>query len=220
MVHILIIPDGNRRYANKKGISLDEVYLRASKDVTTTLVKKFLSKKEVDELSIFAIGRNNIIKRPKREIDPIFESHYITYESWLKDKAMLNFKIKFIGDLSLLPKKYLVYIKEIEKKSKTGKVFNILLSYDGQWEIEQAFRNAIKKKSKISANNFKKTLLLQTPLDLIIRTGGEQRLSSCPLYQAAYTELYFCDFLYPEFTVKRVEKILKVFKKRNRRYGT
>ena len=129
-----------------------------------------------------------------------------------------------MGDISKLPKNLKKEIEKVKEETKncTGLIFNVALNYGGQDEILMAVNNCIEKYDiKISKEQFEKELYTKNlpPLDLIIRTSGEQRLSNFMLYQSAYSELFFIKKLWPDFNGKSLDKIVKKFNKRERRFG-
>lgn len=219
--HLLIIPDGNRRYAKKKNINLDVVYKYISDDITTKLIKYIILDKKINEMSFFAISRANVLKRHKEDLKGIFDAQKEAYENWIKNKALTeNIKFRFIGEVKILPKDYYNSAHALEEKTKNNKngICNILVAYEGKWELDQAIRKAVDKKEP-SLDGVKKYLELHTPIDLIIRTGGEKRFSGAPIYQSDYAELFFLDKFYPELNVDEIEKIFNEYNNRERRFG-
>lgn len=218
--HVLVIPDGNRRYARQKDIDIPVVYKFISDNTTTELLKYFLIRKGIPELSFFAIARNNVLKRNDKDLDYIYEAQIDAYNTWLKISPF-NSKIKFrfIGDLELLPKDYREAAKKLEDATKNNKhaICNLLAAYDGQWEIIKAIEKAGEK--KVDVNEFYNYLQIKTPIDMIIRTGGEKRFSGAPIYQSTYAELFFLDKFYPELTIDLLDQIVGEFKQRERRFG-
>lgn len=217
--HVLIIPDGNRRYAEKNKIGIGVIYKHISDNVTTKLLKHLLLSKAIPELTFFGISRDNVVKREEEDLQSIYEAQIKLYSNWLNDSE-LNKKVRFnfIGDKVLLPKNYQKIMNELEDttKSNNGKVCNILVAYNGQWEIENALKKILKetKTSSISKN-----LELKNDVDLVIRTGREKRFSTAPLYQIAYAELFFLEEYYPNLTIEKIDSILEQFKNTKRRFG-
>jgi len=220
--HVLVIPDGNRRFANSKNIDLGVVYKFISDYTTTGLIKFFLLGHNSKELTIYGVSRDNVLKRSKKDLDPIYDAQIDLYSRWLKDKEINSkVKFKFIGDKQLLPKNYQSIIKSLENatsKNKNG-VCNILVGYTAQWETLEAIKKAKDKKEELNFDNYNSFLEIQNAIDLVIRTGFEKRLSNCPMYQAAYAELIFTDYYYPELTMDKLQEIVKEYEKRERRFG-
>jgi len=221
--HIFVIPDGNRRYADKKNISYDVLYKYISEDVTTRTINHILIKRKIPELTIFGISRTNVLERPKEQLNGILLAQTRAYGKWLKINMFKEAKIRFrfIGDLSLLPSFYKRKITKLQKTTEKfkGPKCNILVAYDGKWEILNAIKRTKNEKTKLTLDNFHKFLELDSNIDLIIRTGYEKRFSGAPLFQTAYSELFFEDWFYPELNEKRIDKIIKEFGCRERRFG-
>lgn len=220
--HVLIIPDGNRRYAKQKNIDTKVVYRRISDFTTTELIKFFVISKKLKELSVFGISRNNVLKRGDAGLGEIFETQAYLAKEWAKNKSFTKAGVRFklVGDLSLLPKEHLAKIKALESKTikRKGSLVNLLVSYDGQHEILRAIKRA-EGKNIDAPEKFYRYLDIKTPIDLIIRTGGEKRFSAAPLYQTSYSEFVFTDYFYPELTIARLEEIIKDYDGRQRRFG-
>ena len=220
--HVLVIPDGNRRFARSKNMDLGVVYKFISDYTTTGLIKFFLLGHNSKELTIYGVSRDNVLKRSKKDLDPIYDAQIDLYSRWLKDKEITSkVKFRFIGDRKILPKDYQSIIKSLENSTNknTNGVCNILVGYSGQWEAIEAVKKAKDKNEEINFENYDSFLEIQNPIDLVIRTGFEKRLSNCPMYQAAYAELVFTDYFYPELTMDKLQEIVKEYEKRERRFG-
>jgi len=220
--HVLVIPDGNRRFARSKNMDLGVVYKFISDYTTTGLIKFFLLGHNSKELTIYGVSRDNVLKRSKKDLDPIYDAQIDLYSRWLKDKEITSkVKFRFIGDRKILPKSYQSIIKSLENSTNknTNGVCNILVGYSGQWEAIEAVKKAKDKNEEINFENYDSFLEIQNPIDLVIRTGFEKRLSNCPMYQAAYAELVFTDYFYPELTMDKLQEIVKEYEKRERRFG-
>ena len=220
--HVLVIPDGNRRFAKSKNMDLGVVYKFISDYTTTGLIKFFLLGHNSKELTIYGVSRDNVLKRSKKDLEPIYDAQTDLYSRWLKDKEITSkVKFRFIGDRKILPKNYQSIIKSLENTTSknTNGICNILAGYSGQWETLEAIKKANEKKEELDLDNYDSFLEIQTPIDLVIRTGFEKRLSNCPMYQAAYAELVFTDYFYPELTMDKLQEIVKAYEKRERRFG-
>jgi len=220
--HVLVIPDGNRRFARTKDISLGVVYKFISDYTTTGLLKFFLLEENSKELTIFGISRDNVLKRDKKDIDPIYDAQIDLYGKWMKDSELISrIKFNFVGDKQILPKNYVEKINALENltKKNTQSVCNILVAYSGQWEIIEGMKKAKKQGVEPDTEKFYNFMEIKNPIDLIIRTGFEKRFSNCPIYQSSYAEFVFTDYYYPELTMDKLQKIVEEFKKRERRYG-
>src|SRR3989344_8909185 len=129
--HILIIPDGNRRWAEERNKSLSETYNYALSIVTTNLIDYLLTQNNVGNLTIYMLSKNNIVKRNKNELNPILENEIKVFREWKNNERFLKFNIKFnfIIETRLLPKKYLKATLELVEKTKnnTAKICNLLI---------------------------------------------------------------------------------------------
>ena len=216
-IHIGIIPDGNRRYAKKHRISLEESYnLGVDKFIN---ICEWAKEYNISEISFYALSKENL-NRNKTQLNVLFKIFKKKIDQYLdKFNNDRTYFIKFYGNI---PKELSEKIREIESKNTEDykiKV-NILLGYSGRDEIIKAINEIIKERiNKIDENNFRKFLFVNKDLDLIIRTGGYQRLSNFLIFQSAYSELYFTDKLWNEFTKKDFEDALKWYKKQKRNFG-
>jgi len=219
--HLGIILDGNRRWAKEKGLPALEGH-RRGREVTKKVVK-WVKDKGIKILTLFVFSTENW-KRTKKEVDFLMNLLEQTFNE--KGIGELNkdwIKIKIIGQKEKLPASLQKKINDIEKKTENNKkmILNFALSYGGRAEIIDAVKNIIKKgisPDKINEEVMKRNLWT-SDVDLIIRTGKEQRISNFLIWQAAYSELYFSQKYWPEFTEKDLEEALKEYARRQRRFG-
>lgn len=225
--HIAIIMDGNGRWAKKRFLPRSFGHQEGMERVIE-IVEASLEL-GIEHLSLYAFSTENW-KRPVEEVNGLMKIlvQYITRE--LDKLHRNNIKIQILGDINKLPQfaKEEV-IKAIEKTSaNTNMVLNIGLNYGGRDEIIFGVKNILKdvKMGKmniddLNVNNFSEFLYTknQPDPDLLIRPSGELRLSNFMLYQIAYTEFWFSDVLWPEFTKKHLLLSIIDFQKRNRRFG-
>lgn len=216
--HVAIIPDGNRRWAKKQGKPVMEGHRYAAQTTLPNLTDE-LERLGIRYFTFWALSTENLIGRSKEELDNLFD--LIKY--FLKNKSV-EFKkkqIKFvaIGDLTKLPNELQTQIIKFAKdtKNNTKMTFIIGLNYGGRDEIIRAV-NKNKNITKENLVNFLDTAGIPDP-DLIIRTGGEKRLSGFMLWQSEYSELYFSDLYFPDFSAKELEKAVKNYSERQRRFG-
>jgi undecaprenyl diphosphate synthase len=143
----------------------------------------------------------------------------------VQDKGV---KVNLIGsNWGDIPQQVKEVAKELEEKTKDnkGRVLNLCIGYGGRQEILNAVMSSIKwlrknpRVAKLHENAFERHLMIPRPLDVLIRTGGEKRLSGFMLYQIEYAELFFIDTLWPEFSLGELDSILKEFNARDRRFG-
>jgi undecaprenyl diphosphate synthase len=222
--HLGIIIDGNRRWAKKKGLSSFQGHKKGLDNVER--ITDYCVKKGVKILTLYVFSIENW-NRSKKEINYLMklfiDNLIIKNIKKLNDKGV---KFQAIGQKEKLPKLLQEKIKETEKATKNNKksILNLAISYGGRPEIIQAIKNIIKKKIPINKINEEIinqnlwTVGLAYP-DFIIRTGGEIRLSNFLTWQSAYSELYFTKKYWPEFTEKDLNKALKEYSRRERRFG-
>lgn len=219
--HVGIIMDGNGRWAKNRGKKRSDGHKQGVK-ILDSIVKEFFQA-GVNALSLFAFSTENF-NRPKEEVDNLMDLLKNGVKKFggiaLKNKV----RLKISGDLSLLPPDLqAVCNKEVENtKQFISPVLNICIGYSGQSELCNAFNRMLqtgeKNVDKTTVENYLYTSDMP-PLDLVIRTGGERRISNFMLWQAAYAELYFTDVLWPDFSKEDVYDALDWFAKRSRRFG-
>tara|TARA_Y100000816_G_scaffold284354_1_gene262398 strand:+ start:115 stop:792 length:678 start_codon:yes stop_codon:yes gene_type:complete len=218
--HIAFIMDGNGRWGKKKGKSRNFGHLNGIK-VIEKIVKDSL-KINIPILTFYTFSTENW-KRPKKEISFLFKliDYYFTKE--INNLVKNNIKINIIGKINSLPKKIKIRLIESMKRTKKCKkiLVNLAINYGSKSEIINAAKIIKKNRQNISLKNLSKNLYtnnIQDP-DILIRTGGKKRLSNFLLWQLAYSELYFIDKLWPDFTIKDFHKIISHFKKVKRNFG-
>ena len=224
--HVAIIMDGNRRWAVEKGLNKSEGHLEGSKVLKELVEYSFSNGIEI--LSVFAFSTENF-NRSKQEVNylmNLFVKMFTNYFDELNDKGI---KIIFSKKEKGLPNKLEKIILDVENKTKDNKngIFNICINYGGQSEIIDTIKKISKKVKDneldiddinvdIVENNLYQHL---PPIDFLIRTSGEYRISNFMLWQMAYSELYFTNTYFPDFHMDEYKKALEEFKNRNRRFG-
>lgn len=225
--HLAIIMDGNGRWArahnmpklfgHKKGAETAKNIIKACIDLT------------IPYLTLYAFSCENW-NRPQAEINDLMELLRIYLEDETETLNKNNVKLRIIGDISKLPLDVQKEILKCENLTKDNKAINvnIALSYGGRQEIVMAMQKIANEifAGKLSIeeidinkfSNYLYTTKIPDP-DLLIRTSGEQRLSNFLLWQSAYTELFFTDTLWPDFTKEDLNDAIKEFQTRERRYG-
>jgi undecaprenyl diphosphate synthase len=230
--HVVLLPDGNRRWAKERELPSIEGHREGFKNL-----KRFCSycqEKGIKILTAFGFSVENW-NRPKEEVRYLMRlleegllSEIREYEEKKENSLLLGDKtrVRIIGQKDILPQGLQEAIKKIEKLTQNNKdyILNLAVSYSGRWDILQATKKIIKEKipyQKITENFFNDYLsTINLPLpDLIIRTGGERRLSNFLLWQAAYSELYFSDKCWPDFNKSDFEKAISEYSNRKRRFG-
>lgn len=218
--HVGIIMDGNGRWAELKGKNRSFGHRAGTANVERIVEHAF--NVGVKALSLFAFSSENWA-RPKEEVDALMK----LLERYLKkfaDKVNKNgIKLTVMGDTTVLSDHLKTIIAETEKATAGNDkgTLNIGINYGGRQEIVKAAKEIKDCGEEFSVENFSKhlyTFNLGEP-DLIIRTGGELRLSNFMLFQSAYSELYFTDVLWPDFDEKEFDRAIESFSSRKRRYG-
>ena len=221
--HIAIIMDGNGRWA-KKRLMPRSVGHKAGADMLKRIVRK-CNDMGVKYLTVYAFSTENG-KRPDEEVS-LLMGLIVTYlQKEVKEMNENNVKIGAIGDIEKLPKKAYDELKKAMDitKDNTGVVFSLALNYGFRDDLSHAIKNIMKENINIEDINdetvkkYLYTSYMPDP-DLIIRTGGEIRLSNFMLYEASYSEFYFCDTLWPEFDEEQLCKAIYDYQQRDRRFG-
>ncbi len=222
--HVAIIMDGNGRWANSKGLPRREGH----KEGVNTLkdIAKAAGEIGVGYLTVYAFSTENW-KRPKMEVDFLFNLFKNTIRNEFKELKDNNLNINVIGRKKGLPEGLIEEIDRLEKNTdnEDGLVLNIAFNYGGRAEIVDTAKKIITKNNNIDQLNEKKfasnLYLGNIPeVELLIRTGGEKRLSNFLLWEIAYAELYFTDQYWPDFSKDDLKKAIKEFNQRERRFGS
>lgn len=221
--HIAIIMDGNGRWA-KKRLMPRSVGHKAGADMLKRIVKK-CNDLGVKYLTVYAFSTENW-KRPSEEVS-LLMGLIVTYlQREVKEMNENNVRIRAIGDIEKLPQKAYDELKKSMDitKDNTGVVFSLALNYGFRDDLSHAIKNMMKDNIAIddidddTVKKYLYTSYMPDP-DLIIRTGGEIRLSNFMLYEASYSEFYFCDTLWPEFDEEELCKAIYEYQQRDRRFG-
>ncbi len=219
--HIAIIMDGNGRWAKKRGLPRYFGHRKGVEAVRTTV--RACAEFGVKYLTLYVFSSENW-QRPASEVNKLMQ---LLQELLIKEEPELNknnVKVKAIGQIERLPAKVRENLNYLIDKTQnnTGLVLVLALSYGSRSEIVDAIKKIpIKEIKNLTSEDFRQYLYdpeIPDP-DLLIRTGGEIRLSNFLLWQSAYTELYFTDVLWPDFNKKELWKAIEDFSKRKRRFG-
>lgn len=225
--HVAIIMDGNGRWALKRNQPRIFGHKEGVKAVTRAV--EAAAKHKVEVLSLFAFSSENWL-RPKEEVHYLLRLFLSTLKLQVKKLHENKVCLQVIGDISRFSEKLQEAIHEAEAltKQNTGLKLIVAANYGGQWDIMHAIKQIASqvKQGQLSLDQIDQDLfshyltLAQVPYpDLLIRTSGEQRISNYFLWQMAYSELYFTDVLWPDFNEADLEEALKVYAKRQRRFG-
>lgn len=218
--HIAIIMDGNGRWARKQG--LPRVHGHKVGRNAVTRVVEYCLEYGVESLTLFAMSTENFA-RSKFEVDFILELLTNAIAAELDDLKNKGIKLSFLGDTTILPVKLQDEITNsvLETENNTALNLNIALNYSGRWHIAKAVNSIVssgKAVTEAEITNMINSDLVSEP-DLLIRTGGECRISNFLLWSLAYTELFFTETYWPVFERKDFEEALRSYNNRNRRYG-
>ena len=222
--HIAFIMDGNGRWAEKRGLPRLEGH-RAGTETTHSIIS-YLDKLHIKYVTLYSFSTENW-NRPQKEVSSLLT---ILEESLGEDTFELhqnNVRLRHLGRLERTPKQLKQVINWALKLTKNNNGMNLSFAFDygGRLEILDAVRTIIAK--GISPNEVDEKLFSRylytvglPDVDLVIRTGGELRLSNFLLWQSAYSEYYFTEVLWPDFNTEEVEKALRVYSQRQRRFGS
>ena len=222
--HISIIMDGNGRWANEQGLVRALGHRAGIKSVQTIIDAALV--RQIDTLTLFAFSSENW-NRPNDEVSILMSLFNESITKYMHELNKNNIKVEFIGDIerfnSILREKIHKLISLT--KNNTGLNLNFAVNYGGKWDITNAVNSLIQEKgldinNPITENDINGYLALSNnPPDLLIRTGGDRRLSNFMLWQHAYTELYFTDCLWPNFDEAEFDKAIKYFLNTTRKFG-
>lgn len=225
--HLAVVMDGNGRWANKRHLPRAAGH-KAGVNATRKIVEN-CAKNKIEALTIFAFSSENW-SRPEAEVSSLMALFITTISAEVKKLHKKNVCVKFIGDRSRFSEKLQGSINESEllTQNNTGLHLNIAANYGGRWDVINACKllMAEVKDNKrviqdIDEEVFDSFMCLNDvpPPDLFIRTGGEQRISNFLIWQLAYTELYFVDTLWPDFSDEHFTEALSWYAGRQRRFG-
>lgn len=225
--HVAIIMDGNGRWSEQKGKHRVFGHKHGVKALRRAIA--FASEQPIQALTIFAFSSENW-KRPEQEVNMLMELFFTVLGSEVKKLDKNNIKLNIIGDISgfsdRLQKK--VHAAQLLTENNTGLALNVAANYGGRWDIVNATQQIAQqvKSGVLEVDDIDETILTKTltlselpDVDLMIRTGGDYRISNFLLWQLAYAELYFTDTLWPDFDAKAFQLALDVFSGKERRFG-
>lgn len=221
--HIAIIMDGNGRWGLKKYNDRNKGHYYGLLNINKVI--EHCIKIKIKYLTLYTFSTENW-NRPKKEIDYLFFLFKYFYKKNFDKLNKNNIKIKFIGDLKNIPKDLKIIIKKIEDKTKNNDAITVIFAfnYGAKSELVNAFKNIIKNKTKVNEineeliNNYLYTNNIPDP-DILIRTGGEKRLSNFLLWQLSYAELFFINKNWPDFNFFDLKKVINTFKVTKRKFG-
>jgi undecaprenyl diphosphate synthase len=223
--HIAIIMDGNGRWAQKRMMPRTVGHATGASRVKDLV--KACSERGVKYLTIFAFSTENW-GRPDEEVSTLMGLFIKYLDKEIADMSKQGVRLKVLGDTTRFPAELQERIQRVEASTANNEVItlNVAANYGGRWDIIQAIQRwqqehpsqSINELNPDEVNNYLTTAGMPEP-DLLIRTGGESRISNFLLWQCAYTEFYFTDVLWPDFTVQHLHEAMEWFGSRQRRFG-
>ena len=219
---VAIIMDGNGRWAKKRGLPRNSGHAAGAKNLINVI--NILREKDIHHLTLYAFSTENW-KRPKEEVDGLMELIYTYLDGTVmntirKDKTLA---IRFLGDKSKLPEKLRKKCIEAEELSRDGVFFcNVALNYGGRDEIVHAANLAFADGHSVLTEEILSRYMYTSHSpdpELLIRTGGDFRISNFLLWQSAYSEIIIVDTLWPDFGRAEIEKCISEYNSRHRRFG-
>lgn len=225
--HVAIIMDGNNRWAKRRfmpGVAGHKAGVDAVREVVETSVKR-----GVEVLTLFAFSSENW-RRPADEVSALMQLFVIALEREVRKLHRNNIRLRIMGDVSAFSARLQTLIRDAEALTADNSAMTLVIAanYGGQWDIAQAAQRIAEevKAGRLEPQDINEkvfhqyTWLSDLPApDLMIRTGGEQRISNFMLWQTAYSEFYFSDAFWPDFKQQEYEKALAEFAARTRRFG-
>ncbi len=219
-MHIGIILDGNRRFAKNNKKQFWKGHESGAERVENLL--NWCIELKIKELTLYCFSLENF-DRSKKEVNFLMD----LFKKWFKklenDKRIIEnkVKIKFAGEREKLDKGIQAIMERIERKTEgyDNHIINFAIAYGGKQEIISAVKKMIKENKSINEKNLQDSLWIKDEPDLIIRTGGEKRMSNFLPWQSTYSEWIFLNKMWPEFTKKDLENAISEFKSRKRRFG-
>ena len=226
-IHIAIIMDGNRRWAKRRNLPVSLGHKAGAE--TLEKIVRYSNKKRIKYITFYAFSTENW-KRTQKEVSALMALFQNYLDDYSKRADSDNIKMQIIGKRDGSSERKIKSINKCEEKTKnnTGTVFNIAINYGGRDEILNAVKTIVNQvknnelkldditEQTISENLYTKG---EPDPDLLIRTSGEQRLSNFLPWQLSYTEFLFVDKYWPDFTEEDLDDAIKVYQKRNRKFG-
>ena len=218
--HVAVIMDGNGRWAQKRLLPRSAGHRAGMNNMISLSEKLFES--GVKYCTFYTLSAENL-SRPQEELEGLYSLFRTYFQKNVRRLKEKDIELRVIGDLTLLPEEIASLIRAGAAQTVGGTygVLALAVGYGGRQEILRAANNAVRAGTELSESDF--SALLDTAgmpdPDLLIRTGRELRLSNFLLWQCAYTEFYFTDTLFPDFSGKELEDALRAYRSRTRRFG-
>ena len=219
-VNLGIIMDGNGRWAKRRFLPRSLGHDAGMKRIVKLVDS--VRAAGIKYLTLYALSTENL-SRPQEELDGLYVLFRRYFEEYVPRLVESDVEIRIIGDISALPQDVAEKMTAVCARSKKDAAFHLVfaVNYGGRAEIVRAANLAAEMGGKVTEENFSRFLYTRDipDPDMIIRTGGELRLSNFLLWQSAYSELYFTDTLFPDFDEKELGRALREYARRNRRFG-
>ncbi len=223
--HLAVIMDGNGRWAKNQSLPRIDGHLQGAQ-VAMDIVESCVQK-NIAELTLYALSVENLQRDPNevKYITNLLTKTLLDKQRSLQENGI---RVRVIGDLSRFDQKVRDVVRVIEEMTSENTVLqlNIAFNYSGRWQIQQALQHAAAQAAQPNSNqalfeHFEAHLRqdMKSDPDLLVRTGGEKRLSNFLLWHLAYTELYFSDVYWPDFSDQHLQQALETFASRERRFG-
>jgi undecaprenyl diphosphate synthase len=211
--------DGNRRYAKQN--ALQRIFGHKAGVGTLDRLLHLAPKYGIDTITVYALSTENLVKRSAEEVEDIFSVMVDAARKYKRKFIGNNIRAKLMGNLKLLPQKFADLVSSLEEETKdnTGPLLQICIGYGSRDEITRAVQKVIELGEEVTEENIGKHLDSDLNPDLVVRTGGDHRLSNFLLWQASYSELYFSDKLWPEFDEAELQKALSALKPERVNHG-
>lgn len=218
--HIAIIMDGNGRWAKKRGLPRNLGHRQGVQ--TLNKIARYCSDIGIKHLTVYAFSTENW-NRPQKEVDYLLDLLDKNLQGLEKKLSKRQIRLKVIGETNNLSDGLKQTIANIENNSKnnTGMILNIAFNYGSKDELIHVFQKLQQEQMPFTKENVDKYLYTSESkdVDLLIRTSGEMRISNFLLWQIAYSEFYFTDVYWPDFSPKELDKAIMAYNMRERRFG-
>lgn len=218
--HIAIVMDGNGRWASKRFLPR----IAGHKQGVESLKRcaRACDARGVRVLTVFAFSSENW-KRPSDEVSGLMDLFALALSREVKQLKADGVQLRFVGDRQGLSARVLQHMEEAQAATADNSrlILNVCFNYGGRWDIVQAAQVLLRQGRELTEDNFSQTMALAhvSDPDLVIRTGGEQRISNFLLWQSAYSEFLFSDILWPDFDEAALDLAIASFNQRERRFG-
>lgn len=211
--------DGNRRYA--KNLGMDTIFGHRAGVKALERVIRLAPDYGIKTLTVYALSTENLVKRTQEEVQKIFSVMVEAIASYSKELIKHNVRAKFLGNIQSLPEdlRDSIQIMEEETAACSEHLLQICINYGGRDEIVRAVKKLVQTGQEITEESLGQALDSDLEPDLVIRTGGQQRVSNFLSWQAAYSELFFTETLWPEFDEKDLRQAMEFFARYERKFG-